>query len=105
MARIGKNQLVKLQKKYKTDKSIGELYGISRQAVHQLRIKYGIIPVPEKNRERDEEIVREYGRGIPGTKLAQMHNLSVSQTYRILESAGIDCSINPLPPYAGKTRS
>jgi hypothetical protein len=99
MARIGKNQLVKLQEKYTTDKAIGKLYGISRQAVHQLRIKYGIVPVPEKNRKRDDEIVREYKQGTAGTRLAGKYKISVSQTYRIIAAAGINCSENPHVSY------
>ena len=91
MARIGKNQLLKLQKKYKTDEAIGRLYGISRQAVHQLRIKYGITPVPDKYKERDDEIVRQYKEGTAVTKLAKRFKMSVSQTYRILNAAGIRC--------------
>ena len=84
MARIGKNQLEKLQKKYKTDEAIGKLYGISRQAVHQLRVKYGIAPIDEKNRGRDEEILRLFKSGVAGTKIARKFRLSVSQTYRII---------------------
>ena len=38
MAKINKSQLIKLQGKYVTDDAIGKLYGISRQAVHRLRI-------------------------------------------------------------------
>jgi DNA invertase Pin-like site-specific DNA recombinase len=89
MARIGKNQLVKLQGKYKTDEAIGKLYGISRQAVHQLRIKYEILPVAEKHIERDREIALQYQQGVAGTKLAKKFKLSVSQTYRIINHAGI----------------
>ncbi len=87
MARIGKNQLLKLQKKYRTDDAIGKLYGITRQAVHQLRVKYGIEPVPDKNKERDEEIARLYKQGVSGTKIARRFKLSVSQTYRIINAA------------------
>jgi Mor family transcriptional regulator len=89
MARIGKNQLLSLQKKYKTDESIGKLYGISRQAVHQLRVKYGITPVADKNKVRDEDIVRLYREGTSGTKLARKFKMSISQTYRILHAAGV----------------
>ncbi|MBD3321537.1 MAG: hypothetical protein GF350_10630 [Chitinivibrionales bacterium] len=88
MARISKNQLVKLQKKYKTDQAIGKLYGISRQAVHQLRLKYGITPVAEKHKERDAEIVKLYKNNVPGTKIARKYKLSISQTYRIINNAG-----------------
>ena len=84
MARISKGQLDKLQKKYKTDEAIGKLFGISRQAVHQLRNKYGIAPVADKHQERNEEIIKLYGNGISGTKLAKKLKLSVSQTYRII---------------------
>ena len=45
MARITKSQLVTLQKKLKRDAAIGAEFGITRQAVHQLRKKYGIVSV------------------------------------------------------------
>jgi biotin operon repressor len=86
MARISKEQLEKLQKKYATDEAVGKLFGISRQAVHQLRNKYGIAPVKDKHHERDEEIIRQYGQGISGTKLAPKFGLSISQVYRVINS-------------------
>jgi biotin operon repressor len=48
MARISKSELIRLQKTLITDKAISEKFGISRQAVHQLRVKYGI---PVKSRK------------------------------------------------------
>jgi hypothetical protein len=84
MARISKSQLEKLQKKYKTDEAIGKLFRISRQAVHQLRDKYGIDPVGDKHRERDDEVRRQYGQGTSGIMLAKKFRLSISQTYRII---------------------
>ncbi len=84
MARIGKQQMIKLQAKYKTDDSIGSLFGITRQAVHQLRKKYGISPVKDKHTERNGEIVRGYKSGVAGTKLAKKFKISVSQAYRII---------------------
>jgi DNA invertase Pin-like site-specific DNA recombinase len=84
MARISRSQLEKLQKKYKTDEAIGKLFGISRQAVHQLRDKYGINPVRDKHRERNEEVRRLYGLGVSGISLAKKLRLSISQTYRII---------------------
>ncbi len=89
MARISKDQLIKLQKKYKTDTAIGELYGISRQAVHQLRTKYGIAPVEDKTSDRDKEVIRLYTSGVPGTRIARKMKLSPSQTYRILRAQGL----------------
>jgi hypothetical protein len=84
MARISKSELVKLQKKLKTDAKIGEEYGITRQAVHQLRKKYGIESVIAKNDERNRKIVVAYEGGASGTALAKKYKLSVSQTYRII---------------------
>ncbi len=84
MARISKGQLEKLQRKYKTDEAIGKLFGISRQAVHQLRTRYGIDPVPDKQGERNAEILRQYERGLSGIKLAKKFKLSTSQAYRII---------------------
>jgi Mor family transcriptional regulator len=85
VARISKGQLEKLQKKYTTDEAIGKLFGISRQAIHQVRTKYSLLPVEDKHRDRDAEIVKLYKAGISGTKLAKKFKLSSSQTYRIID--------------------
>jgi hypothetical protein len=84
MARISKNQLLKLQKKYKTDEAIGKLFGISRQAVHQIRLKYDIPPVPDIHKERNDNIRQLYANGVAGVKLAKKFKLSLSQIYRIV---------------------
>jgi Zn-dependent peptidase ImmA (M78 family) len=84
MARISKGQFEKLQKKYQTDEAIGKLFGISRQAIHQLRTTYAIAPVENKHAERDADIVKQYREGVSGTKLAKKFKLSVSQAYRII---------------------
>ena len=88
MARISKGQLEKLQKKYATDEAVGNLFGISRQAVHQLREKYGIPPVKDRNCARDGEIRRLFGQGVAGAAIARRFRLSVSQTYRIIDLPG-----------------
>jgi hypothetical protein len=84
MARLSKSQLEKLQKKLITDDAIGKLFGITRQAVHQLRIKYQIAPIDNKHSERNEDILKQYNQGISGTKLSKKFKLSISQTYRII---------------------
>jgi len=84
MARITKSELIKLQKKFKTDARIGEEFDITRQAVHQLRKKYGIESVIAKNDERNQKIVKAYESGSSGTALSKKFDLSVSQTYRII---------------------
>jgi DNA invertase Pin-like site-specific DNA recombinase len=87
MARISKAQLVKLQKKFKTDAAIGEQFGITRQAVHQLRKKYEIDSSLADNPERNAEITGLYEAGTSGTALAKKFKLSISQTYRIINEA------------------
>ncbi len=87
MARISKSQLIKLQKKLKTDAAIGDQFGITRQAIHQLRKKYGIESRIAQNDARNAEIVELYNDGKSGTALAKKFKLSVSQTYRIINDA------------------
>jgi len=84
MAKISKSQLIKLQKKLKTDAKIGDQFGITRQAVHQLRKKYDIDSMIAKNDERNHKIVSAYNKGASGIDLAKKFGLSVSQTYRII---------------------
>ena len=86
MARIGKNQLIQLQKKYKTDQAIAKLYGMTRQGIHRLRKKYGIPFVSEKHKERDQTIINLHKQGMSVINLSKKFNLSVTQTYRIVKS-------------------
>lgn len=87
MARISKTELIKLQKKHTTDAKIGELYGITRQAIHQLRKKYGVDSSIVDNPKRNTEIVKLYKSGKSGTALAKKFDLSISQTYRVINEA------------------
>jgi DNA invertase Pin-like site-specific DNA recombinase len=84
MARLTKQQLVTLQKKLGTDQAIGDKVGVTRQAIHQLRNKYGIDSLIAKNAERNKKIVSMYKSGKTGTEIAKKFDLSVSQTYRII---------------------
>lgn len=85
MAKVNKEQLIKLQKTLKTDAAIGAKYGISRQAIHQLRTKYGISSLRDKNKERNLNIVSLYKKGNTGIKIAKGLNISISQVYRIIK--------------------
>ena len=87
MALISKAQLDKLQQKYKTDDAIGKQFDVTRQAIHQLRLKYGIEPVADRNKVRDDGIIALYKKGLSGTKIAEKLDISVSQTYRIIQAA------------------
>jgi DNA invertase Pin-like site-specific DNA recombinase len=84
MARISKTELIKLQKKLVTDEAIGKKFHVTRQAIHQLRKKYGIESSIADNPERNAKIVAQYKKGLSGTKLAKKFGLSVSQTYRVI---------------------
>jgi len=81
---ISKPQLLKLQKTLKTDAAIGAKFGITRQAVHQIRILYKVASIREKNKDRNAKIVRLRKQGVPIAKLCREFGLAVSQIYRVL---------------------
>lgn len=97
MARITREQLAKLQKKFKTDSAIGTIFGISRQAVHQLRIKFRIPSLTEKNKDRNFEMQKLFENGYTGTEVAKKFSLSVSQTYRVIKEIQKKQKKNPKP--------
>jgi len=87
MAKITKPQFVALQKKHLTDAAISAALGINRQAVKQLRLKFGItVPQPDIN-ARNASIVEAYIGGETGVSIAGRYGLSISQTYRVLDRA------------------
>jgi DNA invertase Pin-like site-specific DNA recombinase len=87
MPKISKTELIKLQKSLKTDAAIGEKFGVTRQAIHQLRVKFGIPSNLVKNDERNAKIVELYKKGLTGTEIAKKLDLSISQTYRMINLA------------------
>lgn len=86
MATLTKAELIKLQKEYSTDEAIGKTIGITRQAIHQLRKKYGIDSVAAKTPERNEKIVEMHSSGKTGTAIAEKLGMSISQVYRVINS-------------------
>jgi DNA invertase Pin-like site-specific DNA recombinase len=88
MPKLNKNQLIALQKKLGTDEAIGKKFGVTRQAIHQLRKKFKIESSYADNPERNAKILALYKKGTSGTALAKKLGLSVSQTYRIINTAG-----------------
>jgi Mor family transcriptional regulator len=88
MSKISKTELIKLQKSLKTDAAIGKKFKITRQAVHQLRQKYGIPVILGKNDERDAKILALHKKGVDAVEIAKKMKLSVSQTYRIARTFG-----------------
>lgn len=90
MARISKNQLLKLRRKYRTDESIARLYGVSRQAIHQLRKRYGIPKAPDEKAERNRAILERWHSGLSKRRIAAETGLSPSQICRILRKLEVD---------------
>ena len=88
MASISRTELIKLHRQLGTDQAIGEKFHITRQAVHQLRKKYGIESSYADHPERNARIVAAYKKGVSGVVLAKKFDLSVSQTYRIINVSG-----------------
>lgn len=86
MAIVTKDELKKLQKTLKTDAAIGEKFGVTRQAIHQLRVKYEIKSSRSKNEERNEKIISLYKKGKTGTKIAEEMDLSLTQVYRVIKN-------------------
>lgn len=84
MARITKAELSRLQKTLKTDEAIGRKLGITRQAVHQWRKKYGVESRWDHNPERNKKMVSLYKAGKTGNEIADKFGLSLSQTYRLI---------------------
>jgi hypothetical protein len=85
MAIVGKTELIKLQKSLKTDAAIGKKFKVTRQAIHQLRKKYGIDSSYADNPERNAKIIALYKKGLSGTAVAEKLGLSISQAYRIIK--------------------
>jgi len=87
MAKITKPQFVALQKKHVTDTAVAAALGVSRQAVHHLRAKFGIMSSVPDVRARNAAMVEAYMDGETGVSIAHRYRLSISQTYRILDAA------------------
>ena len=84
MAKISKSELIRLQKTLKTDAAIGAKFGITRQAIHQLRKKFGIDSSRAENDARNAKILQMYKTGKSGIDIAKKLDLSISQAYRII---------------------
>ena len=84
MLKISKDQLVKLQKRYKTDSAIAKVFGVSRQIIYLLRKEYNIPSLRDKNSIRNMDIKRLYENGVSPMALANKYSLSLTQIYRIL---------------------
>lgn len=88
MPRISKAELIRLQKKLGTDAAIGGKFGITRQAVHIMRKKYGIPSRLPDYAGRNAEIVAFHKKGMEKAALAKKFDLSVLHIAGIIRNAG-----------------
>lgn len=81
---LSKKELLSMVKQGMSDADIGKKFGVSRQAVAQKRWSLNIPSRIAKNDVRNERIIKAYQKGMSGSKISEKFNLSVSQTYRII---------------------
>ena len=86
MAIASKTELSKLLKKLGTDEAVAKKFKVTRQAIHQLRNKYGIESSWAKNPERNKKIISLFKAGKTGSEIAGKVGLSVAQTYRVIST-------------------
>ena len=84
MAILTKAQIKRLQKTLKTDQAIGSKFGITRQAVYQMRRKYGLGFVRDKQMARNARIFALRRKDMIIRVIAKKIGLSIGQVSRIL---------------------
>ena len=81
---INRTVMIRLQKKFKTDEEIGrQIGGITRQAVHQMRTKFGVPSLIVGNKDRNKRIRKLARSGECKLNLAKKFNMHHSSIYRI----------------------
>jgi len=81
-----KRALLALQRRWLTDRAIGQQNGVTRQAVHQWRERLGIPALLEKHDKRDAAIYDQYVKGRKIPDLTKLFKISVSQVYRVIKA-------------------
>jgi len=76
-------QLKKLQDKFGTDHAIAMQYSVSRQAIHQMRNKFGI-DTNNKKLRRNVKIKKDWIKGFTADRLVKKYKISLTMIYRIL---------------------
>lgn len=84
LSELSSEEFLNLQKNFPTDEEIGDHFGVTRQAVHQMRKKLGIDSIRGNVGERDMCIRLDYSNGTSAPDLCKKYSLSQSQVYRIL---------------------
>ena len=84
MSLVTKPELINLQKALKTDEEIGKKLGVTRQAIHQLRKKYGIDSRYTENPDRNKKIIALHKSGMPATEIAIKMGLSPQRVFTLI---------------------
>jgi len=84
-SRITKKQLVKFHKEKATDQKIADSIGVTRQAIHQMRVKHGIPKATGRFDARDKEIFKRFKRGDKVNSISTESDISIPQVYRIVK--------------------
>ena len=92
---ITKFQLESLQNEHGSDANVGAALKISRQAVHQLRKKYGIESSRSDQEHRNNDIMSAYEQGKTGIEIGSKLDISASQVYRIIKGESVKRGIEP----------
>ena len=87
MSKITRQELIRLQKTLGTDEAIGKKFNVTRQAIHQMRKKFGVGSNYAGNPERNKNIAAAFKKGSSCVALAEKYALSISQTNRIINDA------------------
>jgi hypothetical protein len=80
---ITKSKFNKLRKSIGSDKGIGRKYGVTRQAIYNLRVRLNIPPTrtPDSLEKRNIKICADFKKGIPVLVLAKKYKLTVVYVY------------------------
>jgi len=75
----------RMQSLYRTDKAIGDILGVTRQAVYRVRKELGIIPLANNKKQRNKKIIELNKQGLTGFEIARRLKISVTTVRRITQ--------------------
>ncbi len=84
MAVAGKTELIRLQKSLGADEAIAKKLKVCRQAIQQLRQRYGIETRYATHPKRNKEILSLFKSGKTGIEIAKKFGISLSHAYRLI---------------------
>jgi len=85
LAKITVKKFNSLRKTHGSDKKIAELYGVTRQAIFQLRKKLNIPPTrtPDSLLKRNIKLYRHLRCGVPVATVARIYNMTKIYVYSL----------------------